>query len=127
MRKPNRNRKRRTPVPGLALHMATFTGSQPDKKRHTASILATLATRLMAISIPKSTVGEVEPRWYHSKGAPKPEDLSSCCDEPDECGFLDSQLGWGCVSTCIVDCDSGAPLCDGWDYKPKVLASKEQS
>ena len=121
MRKSKCNGKRRTPIPGLSEHISAFTGRKL-RKTQSCDFLCALADRLMAISIPKSTVSEVEPsHWYHPKGEPALEDLACCSDDPDECC-----LGWGCVSMCIVDCDSGAPLCDGWDYKPKVLASKER-
>ena len=55
MKRPNR--KRRTPIPGLAEHIAGFTGSKA-KKRAAAPILARLADRLIAISIPTTQYRE---------------------------------------------------------------------
>jgi len=54
MRRRQPTRKRRTPIPGLAEHIAGFTGSKA-KKRAAAPILARLADRLIAISIPATT------------------------------------------------------------------------
>jgi hypothetical protein len=45
------NRKRRTPLPGLAEHIAAFTGAKAKKRAYSA-FLANVASRIYELSIP---------------------------------------------------------------------------
>lgn len=50
--KKTTNKRRYTPIPGLAAHMARF-NAKPERKRETAAILAAFADRIYSLSIPR--------------------------------------------------------------------------